>query len=474
MAPSTDRPSRSKAIVGSRSTSSNALRAFAVGTRILWLFVGAAEHGICGEIEEQNKAEALGQTLTSPLRAELNAVKSAAEMATIKQKQALDQERNRADGLSREAASLPSELDAARMASKESVGAFEVGIKQTQALEQERDKTNKLASELTFVRTELDKTRLTVLKAAEAAATEQEKDRNEARSEKLAGEVPSLRAEFDKARVAATEGTKSTATGVEQQQALEREQSKTDTLARDLTSARAELDTARVAASEAAEATAAEVEQKQALEQQLKQQRDAAEAVARELASLRAELDKARVAASDGGKAGAAEVEQKRALEQQLKQQRDATEAAARELAPSARSSTRRVPPPRRQPGSPTLQRSNRNSYWKKSATRPRRSIASSPRHGSRSRSVRRASLPRTLRYCGSRRQAGKPQPSRNWLLRAHARVPTSLSASLPQSGINSIPQAGSLPPRTHLGPPPRARRSPLACTSRWPIPLRE
>ena len=398
MAPSTDRPSRSKAIVGSRSTSSNALRAFAVGTRILWLFVGAAEHGICGEIEEQNKAEALGQTLTSPLRAELNAVKSAAEMATIKQKQALDQERNRADGLSREAASLPSELDAARMASKESVGAFEVGIKQTQALEQERDKTNKLASELTFVRTELDKTRLTVLKAAEAAATEQEKDRNEARSEKLAGEVPSLRAEFDKARVAATEGTKSTATGVEQQQALEREQSKTDTLARDLTSARAELDTARVAASEAAEATAAEVEQKQALEQQLKQQRDAAEAVARELASLRAELDKARVAASDGGKAGAAEVEQKRALEQQLKQQRDATEAAARELAPSARSSTRRVPPPRRQPGSPTLQRSNRNSYWKKSATRPRGSPANLTRRGSGPKSAPPAYPPRTLR----------------------------------------------------------------------------
>ena len=49
-------------------------------------------------------------------------------------------------------------------------------------------------------------------------------------------------------------------------------------LARELTSLRAELDAARIAGPEAAKAAAAAVEQQQALKQELKQERDKAEA----------------------------------------------------------------------------------------------------------------------------------------------------------------------------------------------------
>lgn len=96
--------------------------------------------------------------------------KSTAEAATIGQRQALDQERNRADTLARELATLRTELDTARMVGKEAAQAIEVGIRQTQALEQERNGASNLARELTFLRAELDAARNTASGTAKATA----------------------------------------------------------------------------------------------------------------------------------------------------------------------------------------------------------------------------------------------------------------------------------------------------------------
>src|SRR5712672_901807 len=61
--------------------------------------------------QEWGRAEVLGCALTSSLQGELNALRSAAEAARIKQRQALDQERDRADALARELTSLWAEMD---------------------------------------------------------------------------------------------------------------------------------------------------------------------------------------------------------------------------------------------------------------------------------------------------------------------------------------------------------------------------
>ena len=162
-------------------------------------------------------------------------------------------------------------------------------------------------------------------------------------------------------RAAASEAAKATAAAAEQKQAaeraLEQQRDKAEALTRDLASVQAELDRMQAAASEAAKATSAAAEQKQAAERALQQQRDRAEVLARDLASVQAERDTMQATASEAVKASAAAAAQKQAAERALEQQREAV---------------------------------NR----------------SSPRHGSRSRSVRRASLPLTPRSCGSRRQA--------------------------------------------------------------------
>ncbi len=241
--------------------------------------------------QETGRAEVLAPALTSSLRGELDALRSAAEAARIKQRQALGQERDRADALARELTSLRAELDTARIAGSQAVQAPEAEIKQKQALEQERGRADALARELT-----------------------------------------SLRAEFDAARIAGPEAAKAAAAKVEQQQALKQERDKAEAVGRELTSLRAELDAARIAGPEAAKAAAAAVEQQQALKQELKQERDKAEAVGRELTSLRAELDAARIAGPQAAKAAAAAVEQQQALKQELKQERDKAEGVAREL----------------------------------------------------------------------------------------------------------------------------------------------
>jgi hypothetical protein len=289
------------------------------------------EHG-----QEWGKAEGLGCALTSSLREELDALRSAAEAARIKQRQALDQERDRADALARELTSLWAELDTARIGGSEAVQASGAEIKQKQALEQERDRADALARELTSLRAELDAARIVDPEAAQAAAAaveqqqalKQERDR----TERFAREIAALRAELDTARIAASQAVQASEAEIKQKQALQQERGRADTLARELTSLRAEFDAVRAEGPEPAKAAAAAVEQQQALKQELKQERDKADTLAPELTSLRAELDAARAEGPEAAKAAAAAVEQQRALKQELKQERDKAEAVAREL----------------------------------------------------------------------------------------------------------------------------------------------
>ena len=282
--------------------------------------------------QEWGKAEVLGGALISSLREELDAVRSAAEAARIKQRQALDQERDRADALARELSSLWAEVDIARIVGLEAVQAAEA----EQAFEQERDRADALTRELTSVQAELDAARIVDPKGAHAAAAgveqkqvlKQELEQERGRTETLARELTFVRAELDAARNAGSEAAKAVEAETKQKQALEQERGRAETLARELTSVREELDAARNAGSEAAKAIEAETKQKPALEEE----RGRAETLARELTSVQAELDAARIAGPEAAKAAAAAVEQQQALKQELKQERDKAEAVAREL----------------------------------------------------------------------------------------------------------------------------------------------
>jgi hypothetical protein len=288
--------------------------------------------------QEWDRADALARALTSSLRGELDAARSAAEAKRIKQKQSLDQERGRADALARELTSLQAELDKARIVGLEAVQATEAEIKQRQALNQERDRADALARELTSLRAELDAARVAGAEVAQAAeaeikqrqALEQERDR----ADNLARELTSLRAELDAARIAGPEVAQAAEAEIKQKQALEQERKqerdKADALARELTSLRAELEAARIAGAEVAQAAEAEIKQKQALEQERKQERDRADALARALNSVRAELDTARAAGlATAQTTEAAKIEQELAFGKE----RDKTETVARELA---------------------------------------------------------------------------------------------------------------------------------------------
>lgn len=90
-------------------------------------------------------------------RAEFDALRSTAEAASVKQQQALDQQRARADALARELASLQAELEAVRTVdSEEAVQAAAALIAQMRALDQERARADALARELGSVRNELE------------------------------------------------------------------------------------------------------------------------------------------------------------------------------------------------------------------------------------------------------------------------------------------------------------------------------
>jgi chromosome segregation ATPase len=245
-------------------------------------------------------AEALARALTSSLRAELDALRSAAEAARIKQRQALDQERERADALARELTSLRAELDAARVAGSEAVQASEAEIKQKQTLEQERGRGDTLARELTSLRVELDRARTAGPEVAQVAAAEvaqkqaleQERDRAEA----LGRELTSLRAELDTARAQGGEALRTAeAARIEQELALRKERDKTETLTRELASVQknAEEHSARLAAAYAGVLRTTETNSAIAAEQKraVASERDRADALARELASARNGLD---------------------------------------------------------------------------------------------------------------------------------------------------------------------------------------
>ena len=195
-------------------------------------------------------------------------MRSAAEADKIKQKQLLDQERDRADALAHELSSLQAELDKARIVGLEAAApisdpevaqAAEAEIKQKQALEQavkqERDRADALVRELTSVRADLDLARAATLETAQAtqaAKIEQElafrKERN--KTETLARELAATRKEADarSALLAAAHAEvlqmteTNRAIAAEQKLALASERDRTDALARELSTARSELE----------------------------------------------------------------------------------------------------------------------------------------------------------------------------------------------------------------------------------------
>ncbi|WP_156795511.1 hypothetical protein [Bradyrhizobium icense] len=283
--------------------------------------------------QEWGRAEALARALVSKVRAEFDATRSTTEAAPAKQPRALT-----AEMLTRELTALQSELETARAISREAIQASEVGIKQTQALEQERQRADDLAGELASVRAELEAARAPAAAGpqavqAAAATIEQELKQQRDKADALARDLASARAEIDAARIADSEVKQAIAEASAQKQVFERElkqeRDKADALARDLASLRTEHEAAQTSGSEAARAAAAIAEQKGALEQELERQRDKAETLARDLASVRAELDTTRLAASEAAQAAAAGAEQSRTLERELKQQRDRADAAS-------------------------------------------------------------------------------------------------------------------------------------------------
>jgi len=278
--------------------------------------------------EEWGRAEALACAPTSSLRAELDAVRSAAEAARIKQRQALEQQRERADALAGELTSLWAKLDTAGIAGVEDVQGAEAEKKQKQALGQERDRADTLARQLTSLREELETARSTGLEAVQAAEAgkkqEQALEQERGRADTLARELTSLRTELDAARATVPEAAQVAEAEKKQEQALEQERGRADTLARELTSFRAELDAARATGLEAARAAEVEKKQEQA------QERGRADTLARELTALRTELDAARAMGLKTVRtAEAAKIEQELAFGKE----RDKSATLARELA---------------------------------------------------------------------------------------------------------------------------------------------
>ena len=306
--------------------------------------------------QEKNRAEALGCALNSSLREELEAVRSAAEAAAIEQEKALDQERDRADALSRE-------LNTARIDSYlEGVQTLDAELKQRQALEREQARADRLARDLAAIQAELAAARTEGPKAAQAAtaeveqkqALEQQLKQERERAEGLAGELTSLRAELETLRAENSESVRiAQAAKIEQGLELGKSRSNNETLARELASARkaAEERSALLAAAHANALQVAETNKAIAAEQKqaLASERDRADAVTRELTSFKREVESRNQQISvlnalsalhprepAGGpkaeQAATAEVEQKQALEQKLKQERERTEGLAGEL----------------------------------------------------------------------------------------------------------------------------------------------
>jgi hypothetical protein len=240
----------SRTFEGSRRSGRVVARAsIAVGVCVLWLFIDAAgDNGLCGESNIRTQSFAASsetvpkvaqpecgsaEVLARALREELDALRSATEAARIKQKQALDQERDRADALARELSSLWVEFDTTRIAGSETMQTGEAEVKQRQAPDRDRDRAEALARELTSLRAELERSR-------------KERDRTET----LASELESARKEAEErsARLAAAQAEMLQATetnraiAAQQKLDLASERDRADALARELISVRSELE----------------------------------------------------------------------------------------------------------------------------------------------------------------------------------------------------------------------------------------
>lgn len=263
----------------------------------------------------------------------------AVEAERIRQQQALEQERDRADRLARELTSVRAELSAAQRDREHALGAIELGIRQTHALELERDKVSNLTRDLSFLRAELEAARIAASRAMQIPSLDPKQEpviEPRAGKESTAAELASLRSDLDVARSATTEASTALASEVARTQALEVELKQqhdgSEAAVTELTSLRAALETARTAATDSSKVAAAEATQKQALEQELKLQRDRANAAASELVTLRAAANTARAETSDVAKAAAAKSERALAAENELAQQRDRADAASKQL----------------------------------------------------------------------------------------------------------------------------------------------
>jgi hypothetical protein len=161
------------------------------------------------ERKQALEQEWFARALTSSLRGELDEVRPAAD-AEIKQNQALDQERARADALARELTSLRAELEMARGVRLETAQTTAVAkIEQEQAFAKEREKNETLARELAAARKEAEA--LFALLAAAHAETLQVTETSNANT-------------------------------AERERTLASERDRADALARELTSARNELE----------------------------------------------------------------------------------------------------------------------------------------------------------------------------------------------------------------------------------------
>jgi hypothetical protein len=266
--------------------------------------------------QQRDRAGAIAGELTS-LRAELDAARAAVSPPTMRivevtreQTQASEEARNRIEMLTRELAAVRTQADerSARLAAAYAEVLQVTETSRVSASEQkiafaaERDRAEALARELASVRDQLDSYVRSDAANAAAGEVEQrqapEKELKQQRdgAEVLEDELALLRTELDNAHEVAQEAGRSVeAAKIEHEQALKKERDRVETLARELASARMQADerSTRLAAAYAEVQEVTDASRASAWEQKtsLAAERDRANAVARELASVRDQLD---------------------------------------------------------------------------------------------------------------------------------------------------------------------------------------
>jgi hypothetical protein len=234
-----------------------------------------------------------------------------------------------------------------------------------QSLQQERDRAETLARDLATVRRELAKSAAVASKAdddaarikrtAESATTElrQSLQQERNRAEALAQDLASAQREIDKhtalANKAADDATQiklaAESTATELRQSLQQERGRAEALAKDLATAQREIGKhtalASKAGDDAAQIRLAAESAATELRQSLQQERDGAEALAQDLATARREIDKhtalAGKASDDAAQIKLAAESTVTELRQSLQQERGKAEALAADLARAQR-----------------------------------------------------------------------------------------------------------------------------------------